>query len=361
MASSCALRQEGFHVLQASTGAEALRLVQQNPSVVILDVHLPDISGLEVCRRIKTQPDTASIFVLHLSGQYVSSDDRSEGLESGADGYLVKPVPPRELIAQVKALLRIRQAEQALHASEAKLQHILDHAPVLVHVKDCDGRYLLVNRLWEQRFHLRREQIVGKSIHEIFPPEQAESLRANDLKVLQANAPLEFEETLRLDEGPRIYLSVKFPLHDPDGTPYAVCGISTDITERKQAEKDLRDSEALYHSLVETLPICIFRKDRQGRFVFANRLFCAELKRPLADIVGKTDLDLYPSELAEKYRGDDRRVLETGALFEDIEDHPSADGGKSYVRVLKAPLARFARGNDRHAGDLLGHNGSQEG
>ena len=190
-----------------------MRLVQeQKPSLVILDISLPDISGFEVCRRIKMDLATASIFVLHLSGHYISSDDRVEGLEGGADGYLVKPVSPRELIAQVKALLRIRQAEQALHASEAKLQDILDHAPVLVHVKDRDGRYMLVNRLWEQRFHMRREEVIGKSIHDIYPPEQSTILRANDLKVLEANAPLEFEEIIRLEKGPRTYLSIKFPL-----------------------------------------------------------------------------------------------------------------------------------------------------
>jgi PAS domain S-box-containing protein len=344
-----ALRQEGFHVLQASTGSEALQLVQLKPSVVILDVHLPDISGFEVCRRIKTDPATASLFVLHLSGAYIRSEDRSEGLEGGADGYLIKPVTPRELIAQVKALLRIRQAEAALHTSEAKLQHILDHAPVLVHVKDCDGHYLLVNHLWEQRFHRCREQVVGRSIHDIFPVE-AERLRINDLKVLHADAPLEFEEMLYQDERQHIYLSVKFPLHDADGSLYGVCGISTDITERKCAEKALRDSEALYHSLVETLPICIFRKDRQGRFAFANQAFCAELKRPLADIVGKTDLDLYPPDLAHKYRDDDERILESGELFEDIEKHLDSDGNKSYVRILKAPL------RDSH-GDTIGMQG----
>lgn len=334
-----ALRQEGFQVFQANKGADALVLVQQKqPSLVILDVYLPDINGFEVCRRIKTDPATTSIFVLHLSGHYISSDDRVEGLEGGADGYLIKPVTPRELIAQVKALLRIRQAEQALHACEIKLQHILDHAPVLVHVKDRDGRYLLVNRLWEQRFHLRRQEVVGKSIHDVYPPEQAERLRANDCKVLEANAPLEFEETLHLDEGARIYLSVKFPLRELDGTPYAVCGISTDITERKRAEKALRDSEALYHSLVETLPVSIFRKDCQGRFVFANQPFCDEVKRRLGEIVGKTDLDLYPQELAHKYRGDDQRIMETGEVFADVEEHPNLDGGKSYVRVVKAPL-----------------------
>jgi len=333
-----ALRQEGFQVLQASTGVEALQLVQQQPSVVILDVNLPDISGFEVCRRIKTEPSTASIFVLHLSGHYISSDDRVEGLEGGADGYLVKPVSPRELIAQLKALLRIRQAEQALHASESRLQHILDHAPVLVHVKDADGHYLLVNRLWEQRFHRSRSQAVGRHLSDIFSPEWAALLLANDHKVLQTGTHLEFEETIPQDEGLHTYLSIKFPLYRPDGEPYAVCGISTDISERKRAEKALRDSEALYHSLVETLPVCIFRKDCEGRFVFVNQAFRDELKRPLASILGKTDLDLYPPDLAQKYRLDDRRVMETNQMLEDIEEHLRADGGKSYVRVLKVPL-----------------------
>jgi PAS domain S-box-containing protein len=333
-----ALRQEGFHIFQASTGTEALTLVQKHPSVVILDVDLPDTSGFTLCRRIKTDPSTASIVVLILSGCFISSDDRIEGLESGADGYLVKPVSSRELIAQINALLRIRQAEKAINARERMFQDILDHAPVLVHVKDREGRYLLVNRLWEQRFHRSRCQVVGRFIAEIFPADHAEILHANDLKVLQADAPLEFEELVPQDDGERIYFSVKFPLHDMDGMPHAVCGISTDITERKQAEKAVRDSEALYHSLVETLPVGIFRKDCRGRFVFGNETFCAELKRPLADIVGKTALDLFPDELAQKYHGDDQRVLETGELFEAIEERPSNDGGTNYVRVLKAPL-----------------------
>jgi sigma-B regulation protein RsbU (phosphoserine phosphatase) len=333
-----ALYQEGFHVLKAATGSEALHLVKKQPSLVILDVDLPDIDGIEVCRRIKAETATASTFVLHLSGRYISSQDRIEALEHGADGYLIKPVTPRELIAQVKALLRIRHAEQAMLASEVKLQHILDHAPMLVHVKDLDGRYLLVNRYWEQCFHQSRDEVVGRLVAEFFPAEHAETLRANDLKVLQAGAPLEFEETVPQDGGEHVYLSVKFPLHDLDGTPYAVCGISKDITESRQAAKALRDSEALYHSLVETLPVCIFRKDCQGQFVFANQRFCAELKRPLLELVGKTDLDMYPTELAEKYRGDDQDVIKSGELFEAIEEHPGADGGKSYVRVLKAPL-----------------------
>lgn len=232
-----ALRQEGFHVLRASTGAEALGLIREQPDLAIIDVNLPDINGFELCRRIKSDPATASISVLHLSGYYVSSDDRIGGLEGGADGYLTKPVMPRELIAQVKALLRIRQAERAVNACEVKLQHILDHAPVLVHVKDREGRYLLVNRLWEQRFHRARNQVIGRHIADIFPPNYAEDLLVNDFKVFQADAPLEFEETIPQDGEPRVYLSIKFPLHGLDGAPYAVCGIAADISERKEAER----------------------------------------------------------------------------------------------------------------------------
>src|SRR5262245_53491913 len=96
--------------------------------------------------------------------------------------------------------------------------------------------------------------------------------------------------------------------------------------------------EALYTSLVESLPLNIFQKDRQFRLVFGNRRFCAALGRTLEQIRGRTDFDLFPRELAEKYRRDDLRVLETGALVEDVEEILAADGRRHYVHVLKAPI-----------------------
>ncbi|MCS6977047.1 MAG: PAS domain-containing protein [Gemmatales bacterium] len=108
--------------------------------------------------------------------------------------------------------------------------------------------------------------------------------------------------------------------------------------ERKHAEEALRDSEALFHSLVETLPLNILRKDLQGRFIFANQLFCKNLGKPLNEILGRTDYDFFPRELAEKYRADDRRVLATQKVFEDIEAHVTPAGDKLYVHVLKAPV-----------------------
>src|SRR6516162_5229643 len=104
-------RSAGFQVKEAATGSEALRLAEERPDLVVLDVNLPDINGFEVCRRIKAGPGTHSIPVLHLSAVFVRSEDRTHGLEEGADGYLIKPIDPEELLAHVRALLRIHRAE----------------------------------------------------------------------------------------------------------------------------------------------------------------------------------------------------------------------------------------------------------
>src|SRR5258708_18386024 len=92
-------REAGFVVREAATGTEALRLAAEKPDLIVLDVNLPDIDGFEVCRRIKAHPATSAIPVLHMSGLFTRTPDRTHALEAGADGYLTKPVEPTELIA----------------------------------------------------------------------------------------------------------------------------------------------------------------------------------------------------------------------------------------------------------------------
>ncbi|MFY0562866.1 response regulator [Archangium lansingense] len=123
--SSRTLRMVGYRVLEAATGEEALRLaMQERPDVVVLDVKLPDISGYEVCQRLRAQPETASIAVMHTSATFVTTDKKVRGLEGGADAYLTEPFESEELIATVRSLLRMRRAEQELrrraeHLTEA--------------------------------------------------------------------------------------------------------------------------------------------------------------------------------------------------------------------------------------------------
>ena len=111
----------------------------------------------------------------------------------------------------------------------------------------------------------------------------------------------------------------------------------TDVA-RQQTEKALRSSEAFYHSLVESLPQNIFRKDEAGHFTFANQRFCDILKKPLEEIVGKTDFDLFPHNLAEKYRHDDRAVMDSRETFDEVEEHITPAGDDLYVHVMKIPL-----------------------
>ncbi|QEH33692.1 Sensor protein ZraS [Aquisphaera giovannonii] len=108
--------------------------------------------------------------------------------------------------------------------------------------------------------------------------------------------------------------------------------------ERRRAVQALRHTEALYYSLVETLPQNILRKDLDGIFTFANRRFCAELGRSLDQILGRTDFDFYPRELAEKYRRDDRRVIESGQVLDVVEQHVTPQGETLYVQVMKSPI-----------------------
>jgi signal transduction histidine kinase len=116
------LERAGFRVALASTGEEALALARRDVDLVVLDVHLPDLHGFEVARKLKSDPATNHLPVLHLSAKHIGPHDRITGLEAGADAYLTQPIIPEELIANVRALLRLSRAERALHQRNLELE-----------------------------------------------------------------------------------------------------------------------------------------------------------------------------------------------------------------------------------------------
>jgi PAS domain S-box-containing protein len=117
------------------------------------------------------------------------------------------------------------------------LQDILDNGTAVVTVKDLELRYILINREYERRFQVRRDQVRGKTDYEIHPRAIAEAVRANDRQVIEGGRPIQFEIDIPTADGDRCYVVVKFLLRDRTENPYAVCGIATDITELKQAQE----------------------------------------------------------------------------------------------------------------------------
>jgi signal transduction histidine kinase len=179
------LRQAGFVVHDAGTGNEALRLVEEvRPDLILLDVHLPDISGLEVCRMIKEQEQTSSVIVVQISASAVSAPQAASALNCGADTYLIEPVDPDVLVATVRAFLRLRAAErafaranqelsdknlelelvnQALRRSNDDLEHF---AYIASHdlqepLRNITTHIQLIERLGAQRFSETEHQLFG--------------------------------------------------------------------------------------------------------------------------------------------------------------------------------------------------------
>jgi len=131
------------------------------------------------------------------------------------------------------------QLREAAAKSRRDLQAIMDHSPTVIYVKDKEGRFTFSNQQFEKLFHIQQEDIIGKTLHDIFPKDIADEMKRNDKAVLEAGHALESEEIVLQDDGLHTYFSIKFPLLNDKGEVYAVCGISTDITERKQAEEEL--------------------------------------------------------------------------------------------------------------------------
>jgi PAS domain S-box-containing protein len=188
---------------------------------------------------------------------------------------------------------KLQSAYDTVRQREQQLQAILDNSTAVVALKDTQGRYLLVNQMFERLFRLKQDEVKRKTDHDLFPRYVADAIRANDRRVLKERCALEFEEIAPGETGPHTYLSVKFPLFDDSGEPYCVCVMATDITNRKEAEKQLVESKDRFRQILDTAQEAFVAMNGTGEITAWNR--AAEqtfgwpgekaLGRPLADVL----------------------------------------------------------------------------
>jgi PAS domain S-box-containing protein len=236
-ASTKVLRDEGFDVWEAATGEDALQKVKQQPDLVVLDIKLPDMSGLEVCKRIKHDPRTAAIPVLHLTATYGAGEDQAAALEGGADAYLTQPVEPIVLVATIRALLRAREAEIRAVQVTRSWQTTFDAIGDGVMLLDREARIVRVNKVMARLMDSTPEELVGRPGVPALPgvPAPPDGWPAERALRRRERAWSEVEKDGRWFE------IVADPVLDEAGEVSAVVRTVKDITERKQAEARMND------------------------------------------------------------------------------------------------------------------------
>ena len=271
------------------------------------------------------QPDLSSIRAALFAGrecQAVLRQHRRDGTPFWAQ-FTLSPVRDQRgavthFIGIGEDITQRKDAEQALRDSEYRLQAILDNSPAVIYVKNLHGRYVLVNRVFETLFHVDRATLRDRTDYDIFPREIASAFRANDQEVLKAGVPMQLEEVAPHDDGLHTYISNKFPLRDSNGAIYGLCGILTDITERKRAEYELERA----HQAAEVA------SKSKSEFM-AN--ISHEIRTPMNAVIGMTELALdtrLTSEQRSYLAAAHTSANDLLALINDILDYSKIEAGK---------------------------------
>lgn len=240
-------------------------LEDRDPHLIITDLQLPDGNGLELLHADQSQRRVPLVILTN----YGNEQEAVEAMKVGAMDYLVKsdatwptlPHVAREAIMAWQRRMEQRQAHNMLRA-------FMDHSPAMIFIKDREGRFLDVNKQAVALSGLSRDAFIGKTDYElgIGPKEMADKFRADEQHVLASGALAEFEETIPVGGEMRTFLVQKFPLLNASNEPYAVCGISTDITPNRQAEL----FEQQLRTILDTTTDLVGMADGKGKTLFIN-------------------------------------------------------------------------------------------
>ncbi|PYP84354.1 MAG: hypothetical protein DMF61_20125 [Blastocatellia bacterium AA13] len=241
--------------------------------------------------------------------------------------------------------------DETLKESEDRFRNLFENSPIGIYRSTPDGRALMANpKLLQMLGYSSFADLAEQNLNEedLGPTYKRDEFRE---RIERDGSVTGLESMWRRQDGAEIYLRENArAVRDSEGAVVYYEGTVEDVTESKLIQEALRDSQALFNSLVNSLPQKIFCKDHEGRFTFGNRAFREAMSKSLEEIVGRTDRDFFTPELAEKYARDDKLVVETEQVLDVVEQHISPNGEISYMQIVKTPQYSFS-------GDVIGVQG----
>lgn len=220
------------------------------------------------------------------------------------------------------------------------LRTILNEVGAYIYTKDLDGCYTFANDLVLELFQARLDEVVGKDDSYFFDLDVSNELRKNDVRVLEFGETIEKEELniIKATGKTRIYWTVKKPLYNENGQIVGMCGISTDITERKRLEKELKDNQNLLNIILNNMDSYIYMKDDKRNFKYVNsnvaKVFGYD---SVEDVIGKKDIDVLPKEVADSFWEIDKKVFQLYEKQTAEEVFPNEKGETRHYWSIKLP------------------------
>ena len=340
------LQSAGFQVTEAANGTDALDIVKRTaPALVLLDVKLPDINGIEVCRRIKADSETSKVLVLQTSAALTGRADKIRGLEGGADNYLAAPIEADELIANVNALLRMRQAQVDLRDSEERFRQLTDNIDDVFWMFSVPGRELVYVSpayadIWGRSAETLGEQ-PGAWLDAVHPDDRAAVTRRWEALATEHHYDEEFR--ISVPDGQTRWVRDRlFPVRNSRGQVYRVARVTSDITARKEMEALLRVADSNKNQFLATL--------------------AHELRNPLSPIRNAAALlgssgDGSAERQARAREVITRQVDHLAHLVDDLLDVARISEGKIVLRTEEVDLGAVIGQAIETAGPLIAARG----
>ena len=231
------------------------------------------------------------------------------------------------------------QAADSWSQERRLLKSLMDQLPVFIYAKDRESRFVYANKtVADSKGEANPEDMIGKSDFDYYPSDLAIEYRATEDEIMSTGKGVSDLEVHEVDKDGRESwsLNARVPWVDANGQVVGILGVNRDITERKAAEAALRESQALFDSLFNSLPQGIYCKDKDGRITFGNASFCRSVGQTLDNILGKTAADIFPAAVTARHRADDEKAL-AGEIVETVETQTAPSGKTRYLQLIKTP------------------------